>query len=55
MLLVWRGAAALLQAAMGPDGKPLLGRISSKVGGLLEELNDMLGALEGIPAGEGER
>ena len=40
---------------MGPDGKPLLGRISSKVGGLLEELNDMLGALEGIPAGEGER
>lgn len=39
---------------MGPDGKPLLGRISSKVGGLLEELNDMLGAFEGIPAGEGE-
>lgn len=47
--------AALLQAAVGPDGKPLLGRISSKVGGLLEELNDMLGAFEGTPAGEGER
>ena len=47
-------AAACLQAAVGLDGKPLLGRISSKVGGLLEELNDMLGAFEGIPAGEGE-
>ena len=55
LLLISRGPAALLQAATGPDGKPLLGRISSKVGGLLEELNDMLGALEGIPAGEGER
>ena len=54
MLLTWRGAAASLQAAVGPDGKPLLGRISSKVGGLLEELNDMLGAFEGVPAGEGE-
>ena len=44
----------VLQAATGPDGKPLLGRISSKVGGLLEELNDMLGAYEGVPAGEGK-
>lgn len=52
--LFWTQAAACLQAAVGPDGKPLLGRISSKVGGLLEELNDMLGAFEGIPAGEGE-
>ena len=43
----------LLQAAVGRDVKPLLGRISSKVGGLLEELNDMLGALEGVPSAEG--
>ncbi|KAL3156040.1 PSII 6.1 kDa protein [Trebouxia sp. C0010 RCD-2024] len=42
------------QAAIGRDGKPLLGRISSKVGGLLEELQDMLGALEAVPSAEGE-
>ena len=54
VLHIWKAGAACLQAAMGADGKPLLGRISSKVGGLLEELNDMLGAFEGIPASGGE-
>lgn len=54
VLHILKAGAASLQAAMGADGKPLLGRISSKVGGLLEELNDMLGAFEGIPASGGE-
>ena len=48
-------AECVSQGGVGPDGKPLLGRISSKVGGLLDELADVLGAFEGIPAGEGEK
>lgn len=43
-----------LQAATGQDGKPMLGRFSSKVGGLLDELADVLGAFEGIPTQEGQ-
>lgn len=44
------------QAATGQDGKPMLGRFSSKVGGLLDELADVLGAFEGIPtAQEGQQ
>ncbi|KAA6419351.1 MAG: nitrogen regulatory P-II [Trebouxia sp. A1-2] len=44
------GQAAM--AATGHDGKPMLGRFSSKVGSLLDELADVLGAFDGIPVAQ---
>lgn len=47
-----------MQAATSQDGKPILGRVSSKISGLLtaqlSELGDLLNALEGMPVQEGQ-
>lgn len=43
----------LLQEVAQSEGKPMLAKFSSKVEGLLDELTDVLGAIEHIAPTEG--